>query len=64
MHNYIGEFWIMKFYESLSRESPLYCLYTPPHQLSNLRRNKHNNTKQLEVFIVKVIVLNIYAISA
>ncbi|CAM4003148.1 hypothetical protein BACERE00193_02339 [Bacillus paranthracis] len=64
MHNYIGEFWIMKFYESLSRESPLYCLYTPPHQLSNLRRNKRNNTKQLEVFIVKVIVLNIYAISA
>lgn len=63
MHNYIGEFWIMKFYESLSRESPLYCLYTPPHQLSNLRRNKRNNTKQLEVFIVKIIVLNIYAIS-
>lgn len=60
MHNCIGEFWIVKFYESFSRESPLYCLYIPPHQLPNLRRNKRNNTKQLEVFIVKITVLNIY----
>ncbi len=64
MHNCIGEFCIMKFYEFLSRESSLYCLYIPPHQLPNLRRNKRNNTKQLEVFIVKIAVLNIYVISA
>lgn len=61
MQNCIGEFWIVKFYESFSRELSVYCLYIPLHQLPKLRRNKRNNTKQLEVFIVKITVLNIYA---